>query len=389
VNRFQAARMKFSIRFQTISVLALLMLAMNLRAREFFVYFGTYTEGSSQGIYVSRLDADTGKLSAPELAVATPDPAFLALAPNKKFLYAANELSGNKDGMVSAFAIDKTSGQLTLLNQQTSGGFAPCHVSVDSSGKTLLVANYNSGSIKSIPLQADGSLGDGGSLIQHHGHSVNSDRQKSPHAHFFTVDPSNHFALACDLGLDKVMIYRLDGKKSTFTTNDPPFATVPPGAGARHLAFNRSGKFAYVINEMGCSVTSFSWDAEHGQLTALETVSALPSDVSVQPNYTAAEILVHPSGKFVYVTVRGHDSISVFAADKKTGRLTFMQNISAGGKIPRGLGMDPTGRWLIVANQKNSNAVEFAIDTATGKLTPTKTELHIGSPVDVKFVKAN
>jgi 6-phosphogluconolactonase len=380
--------MKFAIRPQIICGLTLLMLTPTLPAKEFFVYFGTYTEGSSKGIYVSRLDATTGKLSAPELAVATPDPAFLALQPGKKnpeYLYAANELRGQKNGLASAFAIDKTSGQLTLLNQKDSAGLSPCHVSVDATGKTLLVANYSSGSVKSFPLKADGSLDDGGTFVQHQGHSINPDRQTGPHAHFFTIDPANRFALACDLGLDKILIYRLN-PDSTFTPNDPPFVTVPPGSGARHLVFSHDNKFVYVVNEMGCTISLFGWDAKHGALNLRETVSALPPGVAVQPAFTAAEIVVHPSGKFIYATVRGHDSISVFAADKKTGRLTFLQNISADGKIPRGLGIDPTGRWLIVANQRSDNAVEFAIDAATGKLTPAQTELSIGSPVDLKFV---
>ena len=200
-----------------------------------------------------------------------------------------------------------------------------------------------------------------------------------------TADPSNRFALACDLGTDKVMVYKLtDG---ILTPNDPPFATVPPGSGARHLAFSHDTKFAYVINEMACMITTFAWDSEKGKLNLIETVSALPPGVAVQNSFTAAEILVSPNGKFIYATIRGHDSVSVFAADTHSGKLTFVQNISAGGKVPRGLGIDPTGRWLVTANQKSENVVEFAIDAATGKLSPTGQELKIGSPVDVKFVQ--
>ncbi len=379
---------RHSFRNPIVCGLTLLMLNTTLEAKEFLVYFGTYTNAVSKGIYVSRLDADTGKLLSPELAAATPDPSFLTLTPDEKFLYAANEIGGNKEGFVSAFTVDKKSGQLTLLNQKASGGLAPCHVSVDANGKTLLVANYNSGTIKSISLNTDGSFGDGGGLIQHQGHSVNADRQAGPHAHFATVDPSNRFVLACDLGLDQVKIYRFDAAHSTLVANDPPFATVPPGSGVRHLTFSHNGKLVYAVNEMACTVSTFVWDAESGRLTARETVSALPPGVAVKPNYSGAEILVHPSGKFVYATVRGHDSITVFSTDATTGQLTFVQNISAAGKIPRGLGIDPTGRWLIVANQKTGNVVEFAIDAATGKLTPTKTDWSIGSAVDVKFVKA-
>ena len=289
------------------------------------------------------------------------------------------------NGVVSAFAIDKTSGRLNLLNQKDAGGADPCHVSVDAAGQTLLVASYDSGSLKAIPIQADGSLGDGGALFLTVGHSVNPSRQAGPHAHFVTVDLSNHFVLMCNLGTDQVMVYRLNHADSTLTATDSLFAAVPPGSGPRHLAFSRDGKFVHVINEMACTITTFAWDSDKGKLDLVETVSALPPGVAVQNTFTGAEILT--SGKFVYATIRGHDSVSVFAADAHSGRLTFVQNVSAGGKVPRGLGIDPTGRWLIVANQKSDNAVEFAIAAQSGKLSPTGQELSVGSPVDVKFVK--
>ena len=368
--------------------IAFFTLAATASAVSVFVYFGTYTNVLSRGIYVSRLDADTGKLSTPELAAETPSPCFINLSPDKKFLYAANSVKTFNDenvGAVSAFVIDKVSGKLKLLNEKSSGGGGPCHVSVDATGKTLFVANYGGGSVKSIPLNKDGSLGDGGNFFQFHGHSANTSRQAGPHAHFMTTDPSNRFALGCDLGTDKVMVYKLtDG---ILTPNDPPFATVPPGSGARHLDFSRDGKFAYVINEMACTITTFAWDSENGKMDLVETISALPPGVAVQNSFTAAEILVSPNGKYVYATLRGHDSVSVFAVNARSGKLTLVQNISAGGKVPRGLGIDPTGRWLITANQKSDCAVEFAIDVATGKLSPTGQELKIGSPVDVKFVR--
>jgi 6-phosphogluconolactonase len=371
--------------------LVLMVFVTVAQAKEFFVFFGTYTNALSRGIYVSRLDAATGKLSAPELAAATPSPCFLAVSPDEKFLYAPNSVrtfNGENTGCVSSFVIDKISGKLTLLNQKSSGGAGPCHVSVDATGKVLLVANYNGGSVKAFLLQTNGGIGADGSFLQHGGSGVNTNRQASPHAHFITTDPSNRFALACDLGTDRVMIYTLDTNtaeldvRSGFSTS-----TVPPGSGARHLAFSRDGKFIHVVNEMACTVTTFAWDSDKGKLDLLETISALPPGVAVQPEFTAAEILVHPSGKFVYATVRGHDSVSVFAANERSGRLTFVQNVSAGGKVPRGLGIDPTGRWLITANQKSENVVEFKIDAETGKLSPTGQEFKIGSPVDVKFVK--
>jgi 6-phosphogluconolactonase len=356
-------------------------------AKEFLVYFGTYTNHLSRGIYVSRLDADTGKFSTPKLAAETPDPCFLAISPDENFLYAATSvriLNGEKTGAVSAFAIDKNSGALTLLNQKSSGGGGPCYVSVDATGKILLTANYGGGSVKSFLLNDDGSIGRDGTLIQFHGHGANTNRQSSPHGHFFATDPSNHFALACDLGTDQVTIYQL-AANATLRSNS--VASLPPGSGARHLAFSRDGKFAYIISEMACTITTFAWNSETGNLQERSAISALPPDVAVQNNFTAAEIVVHPTGKYIYATVRGHDSVSVFAADEKTGALIFVQNMSAQGKIPRGLGVDPTGHWLVVANQKTDNVTVFAIDAATGKLTPTDQKISIGAPVDVKFLK--
>jgi len=380
--------MKSSACARIACAVALLTFAATAPAESFLVYFGTYTNALSRGIYVSRLDTDTGKLSAPKLAAETPNPCFICQSPDKKFLYAANSIktfNGENAGAVSAFAIDKVSGKLKLLSEKSSGGGGPCHVSVDATGKTLFAANYGGGSVKSISLNQDGSLSDGGNFSQFHGHSANTNRQAGPHAHFMTTDPSNRFALACDLGTDKVMIYKFtDG---ILTPNKTSFATVPSGSGARHLAFSRDGKFAYVINEMACTITVFAWDSENGKLNLVENVSALPPDIAAQTSFTAAEILVSPNGKYVYATIRGHDSVSVFAIDALNGKLTFVQNISAGGKVPRGLGIDPTGRWLITANQKSDNAVEFAIDAATGKLSPTGQELKIGAPVDVKFVQ--
>jgi 6-phosphogluconolactonase len=353
---------------------------------ELRVFFGTYTNALSQGIYASRLEETTGKLSAPELAVTTPSPCFLAVSPNKKFLYAANSIGsfqGQKGGAVSAFAINQNSLRLTLLNQKSSGGVGPCHVGVDALGKVLLVANYGGGSVKSLVLASDGFLGADGTIIQHHGASVNPSRQTGPHAHFIAADPSNRFALACDLGLDKVMIDEI--RLASGTLVEHGLAAVPPGSGARHLAFSPDGRFAYVINEMACTVTTFAWNAEAGKLELVETVSALPPGVAARSDFTAAEILT--SGHFIYATIRGPDCVNVLAADPRTGRLSFLQSVSSGGKVPRGLGIDPAGRWLLVGNQGTDNVVEFAVDPATGKLSATGQELRIGSPVDVKFVR--
>ena len=352
-----------------------------------FVYVGTYTNALSQGVYVSQLDRATGELSAPELAAKTPSPCYLAISPGQCCLYAANSVSsfnGETAGAVSAFAIDKQTGRLSLLNQKSAGGAGPCHVSTDGMGRVLLIANYGSGSVKSFPLNRDGSLGADGSYIRHHGSSVNPNRQTAPHAHSIYADSTHRFALACDLGTDQVLVYRLNSATGALTGHSS--VAVPPGSGPRHLTFSPDGKFVHVVNEMGCTVTTFAWDSTAGKLAPVETISALPPGVTAQASFTAAEILA--AGSHVYATIRGHDSVSVFAADAQTGRLTLVQNIPCGGQVPRGLGIDPDGRWLIVCNQKTDNVVEFSLDPQSGKLSPTGQELKVGSPVDVKFVEA-
>ena len=384
--------MKIFYSSKVFCALALVAFATTTPAENFLVYFGTYTNALSRGIYVSQMDADTGKLSVPELAVASPSPCYLAVSPDEKYLYAANSVKGFSDyatengGAVSAFAIERPSGKLAFLNQKCSGGEGPCHVSVDATGKVLFIANYGDGSEKAYRLETNGALGEGGDRVARAGRSVNTNRQASAHAHFICADPSNRFAIACDLGTDEVLSYPFDTNTARLYASKFEESGVPPSSGARHLAFSRDGKSIYVLNEMGCSISRFEMDAK-GRLYPWETISALPAGVAVQSSYTAAEILVHPSGKFVYATIRGHDSVSVFATDGHSGKLILVQNISAGGKVPRGFGIDPTGHWLITANQKSDSVVEFAIDAATGKLSPTGQELKIGSPVDVKFVQ--
>jgi 6-phosphogluconolactonase len=357
-------------------------------SRDYWVYFGTYTGAKSKGIYVSRLDA-AGHLSEPELAATTANPTFLAVDPRHQFLYAANEINefrGKKAGAVTAYAFDGATGKLTELNQQSSGGQGPCHVSVDFSGKTVMVANYGGGSVEALPVQPDGSLGAPTTFIQHTGSSVNPTRQAGPHAHCIVPTPSDKFALVCDLGLDKVLIYRLNAKKGTLTTNDPPFAPLKPGAGPRHLVFHTFGKYVYVINEMGCTVTVFAYDNKKGSLTEIQDVSTLPEGQAVKPNFTCAEIVVHPTGRFLYGSIRGHNTIAVFHIDGKTGMLTLVENTPTGGRTPRNFTIDPSGRFLLAANQDSGNVVVFNIDPDTGRLTPTGQQLEIGSPVAMVFM---
>ena len=359
--------------------------------KEWLAYFGTYTGKKSKGIYVARFNPATGKLSAPELAAEAISPSFLAVHPKGKWLYAVNEIdnfTGKKSGGVSGFAIDAKSGKLSPINQQSTVGGGPCHVSLDASGRVVLVANYGGGSVASYRVDKKGFLSSDVSFIQHQGSGVNRGRQEAPHGHAIVTDPGNKFALACDLGLDKVLIYKLDAKKGSLTPNDPPFGRVAQGSGPRHMAFHPSGKFAWVINEMVCTVTSFSFDPKRGELKELQTISSLPADTKMIPSYNTAEILAHPSGKFVYGSNRGHDTLAVYAVDQKLGTLRMMQNVSTQGKTPRSFGIDPSGRWLLAANQSSDTVVVFAIDPATGKLKPTGQSIEVGSPVSVVFAPA-
>jgi 6-phosphogluconolactonase len=359
---------------------------------ETLVYFGTYTgeKSTSKGIYLSRLNQQTGALSAPELVAETPSPSFLAIHPSNRYLYAVNEVGkfqGQPTGSVSAYALDPLSGRLTALNQQPSGGGGPAHLVVDRKGMNVLVANYGGGSVAVLPIdERNGTLKAPSSTVQHTGSGPDPNRQKAPHAHSINVDAANRLAYAADLGLDKVLIYRFDPAKGTLTANDPPFGSVEPGAGPRHLAFHPKGSFAYVINEMHCTVTAFAVDPKSGAMTALQTISTLPEGQSVEKGFSTAEVQVHPSGRFLYGSNRGHDSIVVYAIDQKTGRLTLVEHEPTGGSTPRNFGIDPSGTFLLAANQRSDSVLVFRIDPKTGALAGTDHSIRVGSPVCVKFV---
>ena len=353
----------------------------------YLVYVGPYTTGKSHGIYVYKFDSATGKLAPLGLAAESRNPSFLAIHPNHRFLYAANEigdLGGQKSGGVSAFAMDRKTGKLTLLNEVPSQGVDPCHLIVDKTGKYLLVANYSSGSVAAFPILADGRLGKASSFIQHTGHGIDPERQEGPHAHCILVSPDNRYALAADLGTDHVVVYRFDATQGKLTPNNPPYAEVKAGSGPRHLAFHPNGKFLYVNSEMGNIVTVFAYDAAHGTLKELQTITTLPKDFRGQS--TTAEIVVHPSGRFLYCSNRGHESIAVYAIDPVKGTLTEVEIVSSGGKEPRNFELDPSGHYLISANQNSDNLTVFRIDVNTGRLTPAGQVLEIGAPVCVKFV---
>jgi 6-phosphogluconolactonase len=333
-----------------------------------------------------RFDPATGGLTRLGQAAALPHPSFLAVAPNHRFLYTISEGRGPADSTVSAFAIDAASGKLSLLNSQPAGGAGPCYVEVDASGKNALIANYGSGSVAVFPLGAEGALGSVSAFVQDAGSSVNPDRQEGPHAHCIVTDPGNRFAFVCDLGLDKVMIFRFDSAKGSLTPAAPAVVPVKPGAGPRHIAFHPNGRWAYVINEMASTVTVFSYDAARGALREIQTESTLPKDFSGRN--TDAEVAVHPSGKFVYASNRGDDSIAVFACDAASGRLTFAERAPTGGRTPRQFEIEPGGGWLLAANQDSDTVVVFSIDENTGHLRPVGAPVPSHNPMCVKFLPA-
>lgn len=360
--------------------------AMSAEANSGLLYIGTYTGKKSKGIYSARFDSGTGKLSAPELAAETKNPTFLALHPNGRVLYAVSEIDeyqGKKTGAVSAFSVDAKTEKLSLLNQEPSGGGGPCHLVVDKSGKCVLVANYGTGSVAALPIEANGKLGEPKTKIQHTGSSVNRERQAGPHAHYIDTDPANRYVLACDLGLDKVLVYKLDADKSLLIPHVPPAVSVNAGFGPRHLAFHPNGRIAYLISEIEPTITVFSYEAD-GTLNELQTVSTLPENF--KGFKSGAEIQVHPSGRFVYGSNRGHNSIAVFSVDEKSGKLTLVEHQSTRGKTPRHFALDPTGKWLLAENQDSDNIVIFRVDQQTGKLSPTGEGVEVGSPVCIQFV---
>lgn len=362
--------------------------------KKYFVYIGTYTAeagSTSKGIYAYRFDTDTGEIASIGVAAETANPSFLAVHPNQRFLYAVNETGnyqGQKSGAVSAFSIDHTTGKLTLLNEVASKGADPCYITVDKTGKYVLVANYTGGSVAVFPVLEDGRLGEATAFIQHTGHGADPERQEGPHAHSIDLSPDERFAIVDDLGLDETLVYRFDRAKGSLTLNDPQIYTTlakaDPGAGPRHFAFNPNGKFAYVVNEIQSTVSVLSYDGSAGVLRRLQTISTYPKDFSAHND--DAEIQVHPSGKFLYASNRGHDSIAVFAIDPDKGTLTLVEYASTKGKTPRSFEIAPGGSLLFAANEKSNNIVVFSIDAKTGRLKPTGKVLDVSEPVCVKFV---
>jgi 6-phosphogluconolactonase len=359
--------------------------AWSNQPRELTLYVGTYTSGKSEGIYGYRMDPATGALTRFN-SFKSVNPSFLAIDRSKRYLYAVNEVgkyAGKASGGVSAFAIDRASGNLRLLNEQATQGADPCHLTIDRKKRTLLVANYTGGSIAVLPVRFDGTLAPSIDLEQHEGSGV-KEQQKGPHAHCIILDRLERHALAADLGIDKVMIYRFDQSTGKLTPAKQPWVELQAGAGPRHLTLHPNGKYVYVINELDSTLTVLKYNEVSGTLSQIETVSTLPSDFSGAS--FCADVHVSASGKFLYGSNRGHDSIVVFEIDSRTGKLKLVEHVSTGGKWPRNFTLDPTAGFLLVANQRTDNVITFLIDPHTGRLKSTGHVEEIPSPVCLKFL---
>jgi len=371
-----------------VALAAFALPATTVMAERYLVFVGTYTGPKSKGIHAYRTDTVTGVIEELGLVAEIQNPSFLALHPNGRFLYAASEVAsadGKPGGSVIAYQIDTATGSLRELGRASTVGGGPCHLMVDRSGRQVLVANYGGGSIASLPVDETGRVGAASGFVQHTGSSVNPNRQKEPHAHSIQVSPDNRFALAADLGTDRLYVYPFDPAKGLARTALEQSPALAPGSGPRHFAFHPSGRFVYVINEMLSTVTAFSYAASNARMVELQTESTLPAGFT--GGTSTAEVVVHPNGRFLYGSNRGHDSLALFSIHPSNGRLTAIGHQSTGGRTPRNFNIDPTGQQLWAANQSTDNIVIFKVDGATGALTPTGQELKVGSPVCVKFLR--
>jgi 6-phosphogluconolactonase len=362
------------------AIIALSSLSSFSMAKTSLLFIGTQ-DPAKMGIAVAELDTDTGKLSAPRLAIETRDPAHMTLSADGSRLYLCN--TGTPGG-VSAFAVeDRNSGALKFLNYREVTGRGPSYISVDETGRYVLNANYGGGYVQVHSLLPDGSLDRQTALVQHEGSSVHPQRQNKPYAHYIHTDPSNRFALAADLGTDRIAVYRFDEKTGALSANDPPFVQVTGGLGPRHLAFHPNGKWLYAVQELGNEVTAFEWNGATGALRQFQSVKTLAPDF--QGPSTAAEIAVRSDGRFLYASNRGEDSLVVYAIDARSGELTLRQRVSSRGKVPRFFAFDPSGKWLVVANQEGGTLVPFAVDAQTGELAPRGDPVALAKPMGVVF----
>ena len=352
-----------------------------------FVYVGTYSRGRNEGVYVYRMDPWSGELHLTSTVGGLGNPAFLTIDPQQRYLYTVDEGEEVPDppvGTVTAFSINRQTGELSLLNRQATQGAGPCYVTVDSSSSFVLVSNYYTGTVCALPTH-NGRLAEAVGVAQHEGSSVNPDRQEGPHAHSVNLDPDGRYAFAADLGIDKLVVYELDSATGKLTPHDE--FQAKPGAGPRHFSFHPTGRYAYLINELDSTLTTFSYDGSSGTLTELNTIPTLPEDFEGES--TCADVHVSPSGRFVYGSNRGHDSIAIFEVDQDSGKLTLVGHEPTQGKTPRNFAIDPTGTYLLVANQDSGTIVTFRMDDRTGKLTPTERITEVPEPACVKVVRSS
>lgn len=357
-----------------------------------YLYVGTYTQSAtgperSEGIYLLSLDTDSGKLSHVSAVAAGTNPSFLALAPGGQFLYAVNEsgnFRGTDGGGMSALAVDPVTKALTMINAEATLGSASCYASVSPDGGWVLSANYGGGSVSALPILADGSLGKLSHKVQHHGKGPNAERQENSHAHSVIFDPTGKFALAADLGLDRIFIYRFDTQTGRYTANQPDGVDVHPGAGPRHMAFHPDGTTMFLANELDWSVCVFRWNAAQGQLTLLQTLSSL--EETFQGENSSADIHLTPDGNFLYVSNRGRNSLTCFSVDSGEHRLKRLEISPSYGNWPRNFAIDPTGSYLLAANQYSNDIAVCRIDHETGKLEQVGAGIQVPSPVCLLFI---
>jgi 6-phosphogluconolactonase len=372
---------------RSFSLLVLLLLNLNLLSQEFYLFTGTYTTGESKGIYVYSFNAGTGDFSPVSVADSLSNPSFLTLSPSGKFLYTISENRGGNPGEVTAFAFDKATGNLTLLNKQNSGSQGPCYISIDATGKWVIVGHYSGGTVTAFQVEKDGSLKSYGQMIAHSGSSVNKDRQDKPHVHATVFSPDQRFLFVPDLGLDKIMVYRFDPafwKKPLTASKKQPFIKTKPGSGPRHFTFHPTLPYAYLIEELHGAVSVFQY--AYDTLKLIQNISSHPAGYTGTKG--SADIHVSPDGKFLYASNRGDaHNLAIFAINPENGRLTAKGFQSTMGTVPRNFMIDPTGNYLLVANQQSNNIVIFKRDKQTGQLQPTGKEINVPNPVCLKMLK--
>lgn len=367
-------------------------LILGNKSKKLLLYVGTYTSSGSEGIYVFKFNGETGELSKLFTIKDVVNPSFLTIDKSRQYLYTVNEIEEfeeKRSGAVSAFVIDQKSGALTFLNQQPTLGGAPCHISVSDNGRFVLVANYVGGNVSVFPIETGGKLGAAIDLHQHIGSGPNKERQESAHAHSINLDERNRFAVACDLGVDKVFIYEFDNKSGKLKPS--PVQNVyqtKPGAGPRHLAFHRSEQFAFLLNELDSTITSLAFDKKKGTLTEIQTVATLPETFK-GANNTCADVHISPNGRFLYSSNRGHDSIVSHRIDEETGKLEYVEHTLTGGKTPRNFTISPDGKFLLAANQNSDSIIVFRVDEKSGKLGVTGYTAKVSMPVCLKLIPSS